>query len=301
MHVDAAIDASHETGQHLARATLGHLLDAGADQGLHAAGPLHRQVELANQRCANVGHRVVHAGIDVLHDRNLRLAPLVGAHRLGQAICRLAHQGRVRGHADRELDDLAHTTLGELRDCRVDGDGMAADHDLAWRIVVGRNDHVIARNLATDRFDQGIVGPDHGGHGANASRRRGLHGLSADAYQVRRVGKLQGAGRNEGGVLAEAVPGQQIGHRRLQFLPDPPDRDAGRQQGRLGVFGAVEHLLGTALGQVPEIDPGAIGGVDESLAHDRKFIAERGQHADALRALARKEERCRAHHVLRDQ
>ena len=52
-------------------------------------------------------------GIDVLHDRDRGCMPSHAGHRLGQAVGGLAHQRRMRGHADRELDRLAHAAFGE--------------------------------------------------------------------------------------------------------------------------------------------------------------------------------------------
>src|SRR5690606_41531972 len=51
-HVDALVDAPGQSSQHLARTTFGHACRALRDQRLHAAGPLHGQVQLACQRIA---------------------------------------------------------------------------------------------------------------------------------------------------------------------------------------------------------------------------------------------------------
>ena len=48
-------------------------------------------------------------------------------------------------------------------------------------------------------------------------------------HQADRVGKVQRAGADQGGVLAEAVSGHHRRQRPLAFPPQPPDGDAGGQ------------------------------------------------------------------------
>src|SRR5690606_10190068 len=88
--VDGLVDALGEAGQDLAGAALGHAGHAAGGQRLHAAGPLHRQVQLAHQRVADRLDAFVHFGIDVLHHRQLRFVPAQRAHGFGQAVRGLA-------------------------------------------------------------------------------------------------------------------------------------------------------------------------------------------------------------------
>lgn len=100
----------------------------------------------------------------------------------------------------------------------------------------------------------------------------------------------QGTGSDQCGVFAKAVACQ---HRRplaALRVPQAPHRHTGGQQRRLGVFGAVEHLFRAALRQGPQIDAGAIGGLDEGLADLRMQFGKFSQHAQGLRALAGKHE-----------
>ncbi|MCY1454692.1 hypothetical protein D9M71_717750 [compost metagenome] len=69
-------------------------------------------------------------------------------------------------------------------------------------------------------------------------------------------------------------------------LPCAPHADAGGQQGRLGVLGAVEHLFRAALRQRPQVHAGAIGGFGERFTHLRVQFSQFSQHAQRLRALA---------------
>lgn len=100
------------------------------------------------------------------------------------------------------------------------------------------------------------------------------------------IAQGQGARGNEGGVLAQAVAGQHGGLGATDGIPDAPDADAGGQQGGLGKFGAVEHFLGAALRQRPQVDAGAIGGLGEGLADLWVQLSQFGEHAQRLRALA---------------
>jgi len=100
----------------------------------------------------------------------------------------------------------------------------------------------------------------------------------------------QRTGRHQGGVFAEAVASQDGRLGATHGAPGTPDADAGGQQGRLRVFGTVEHFLRTALRQRPQVDTGAVGGFREGLADLRVQLGQFGQHAQRLRALAREHE-----------
>ncbi len=170
---------------------------------------------------------------------------IASARRVG----RLAHQRRMRRHADGQLDGLARAALGQPRERRVDRLHMATDDDLARRVVVGRRDDVLARHFATNLLDHRIVGSEHRRHCADAFGRRFLHRLTADAHQMRGVAQGNHASGDEGGVFAEAVACQLRRHRPSLHQPDAPHGDTRREQRRLRVFGAIEHRLGSALRQ----------------------------------------------------
>jgi hypothetical protein len=93
---------------------------AAGGQRLHALGPAHRQVQLAHQRVGDADHAVGAA-------RRRRSAPRAVGHlpvdrrdRVAEAVGGFAHQRRVRRHADRELDGLAHAARVEFGDRAVD-------------------------------------------------------------------------------------------------------------------------------------------------------------------------------------
>ena len=135
-----------------------------------------------------------------------------------------------------------------------------------------------------------VLGAKHRSHGADASRSGFLHQLAAQAHQVGTVMQRQRTGGDQRGVFAQAVPGQHGRLRAMGGLPGTPDADAGGQQRRLRVFGAVEHFLRTTLRQRPQVDTGAIGGFREGRADLRVQLGQFGEHAQRLRALAREHE-----------
>src|SRR5690606_14347415 len=94
--VQRFVDALDQASQHLARAAFGEAGDAARRQGLHALGPAHRQVELADQGVADGLHALVHFAVDVLHHRDGRLGPGHARHHIAQAIARTARPRRVR-------------------------------------------------------------------------------------------------------------------------------------------------------------------------------------------------------------
>ncbi|MNI43076.1 hypothetical protein D3C73_973940 [compost metagenome] len=102
---------------------------------------------------------------------------------------------------------------------------------------------------------------------------------------MRTVVQAEGASSDQGGVLAQAVASQNRRTRTTNGVPGAPRADAGGQQGRLGVFGTVEHFLRATLGQRPQVDAGTIGCLGEGLTHLRVQFGQLGQHAHRLRAL----------------
>ena len=196
----------------------------------------------------------------------------------------------MRRHADGQFHHLADATLGEQCDGALDRFAVAADHDLAGRVVVRRYDHLAVGGQGAHLGHQRILGAQHGRHRADARRCGVLHQLPAQAHQVRAILQRERTRGDQCGVLAQAVPGQQRRRGSALLLPCAPHGDAGGQQRRLGVFGAVEHFLGAALRQRPQVHTRAVGGFGERLAHDRMQLGQFGQHADGLRTLARKHE-----------
>jgi hypothetical protein len=72
---------------------------------------------------------------------------------------------------------------------------------------------------------------------------------------VRTVMQRQRSGRDQRGVLAQAVA-SKYGRRRPAGLPCTPHRHPCGKQRRLGVFGAVEQFFRAALRQRPQVDAG---------------------------------------------
>jgi hypothetical protein len=82
------------------------------------------------------------------------------------------------------------------------------------------------------------------------------------------------------------VTGQHGRLRPAHRLPRAPHANAGGQQRRLGVLGAVEHFFRAALRERPQVHAGSVGGFGEGFTDLRVQFRELGQHAQRLRALA---------------
>jgi len=118
---------------------------------------------------------------------------------------------------------------------------------------------------------------------------------------MRAIVQRQRAGCDQRGVFAQTVAGQARGDGAALLLPQAPHRDARRQQGRLGVFGAAQHFFRPALGERPQIGAGTVGSFIEGVAYLRVQFGQFGQHAQGLRPLAGKHEgECGVGHARED-
>ena len=84
------------------------------------------------------------------------------------------------------------------------------------------------------------------------------------------------------------MPGHGIGQRPAFGLPNAPGRHAREQHHRLGVGGQGQRLFGALGNQCAQVFAQGIRGLLHGLAHGR-VVAPGIQHADGLRALARKD------------
>ncbi len=226
------------------------------------------------------------ARVDVLDDRQRRHPPLQAGHGLGQPVGGVAHQRRMRRHAHRQLDRLAHATFGQHRQRGIDRSRMATDHDLPWRVEIGRDHDLGAGGGFAHLGHQRIIGAQDGRHRTGSGRRGVLHQLPADPHQVGTVMQRQRSGRDQRGVLAQAVASKYVRRRTTAGLPCTPHRHPCGKQCRLGVFGAVEQFFRAALRQRPQVDAGTGRGFLEGRLHAGMQFREFGQHPDRLRALA---------------
>ena len=149
--------------------------------------------------------------------------------------------------ADLELEGALGTGLCEGLAGGVDGSHLAGDHQLAGIVVVGAGEDAGVERCA-DFLDLLILEADDGGHGGGIELAGALHGLGAGADKTQGVGKLQGAGSNQCGKLAQRVTGGHIGfHLALQGLGEGHgvDEDGGLGDARLLklLVGAVEHNI----------------------------------------------------------
>src|SRR5690606_26057068 len=69
-------------------------------------------------------------------------------------------------------------------------------------------------------------------------------------------------------------------------LPQSPQGDGGRQDGRLGTIGTIQLGVRAVLAQLPQVVSQRIAGFGESLAHQPVLFGQAGQHADRLGTLS---------------
>ena len=165
---------------------------------------------------------------------------MAACERLAQALASRRHERRVERSADRERQDpLRAERAGEVGDA-LEGLGGAGDDDLAGRVEVG--DPGLALGTLARGLDVVVFEAEDGDHRPGALLGGVLHRGAALGDEAQPVLEGERAGRDEGGVLAEAVPG---GGRRLEAeaLGGVEDDEAGHEGGELGVGGPGQRLL----------------------------------------------------------
>jgi hypothetical protein len=254
-------------------------------QRLHAARPAHRQVELAHQRIADRVHAVVRASRPRSAppgDRHSHCRPaMVSASCVG----RVAHQRRVRRHAHRELDRLAHATFGQHRQRahRPQRRGRRSRSALASCSWPGPR-LGCRRRLRTPRppARHRRPGPPPS-HRCRPEPRPAS--AAALAHQVGAVGSDSAPAATSAVYSPRLWPASASGADHRCNLPCTPHRHPRGKQCRLGVFGAVEQFFRAALRQRPQVDAGTGRGfVEGRLRRTSMQFREFGQHADRLRA-----------------
>ena len=144
------------------------------------------------------------------------------------------------------------------------------------------------------------VQAEDGRHGAHAHGHGLLHELAAPPHETEGLREIQGIGRDQGGVLAQAVPGHR-GRLHEQALggQGAVDGDRRGQERRLGVRGQTELLLGTLPAEAREREAQDLVGLLEGAAGLLGRVGPGAAHAGLLRALAGEDERdfssCHAH------
>ena len=121
--------------------------------------------------------------------------------------------------------------------------GVSGDDRLVGRIQVrGRADFATCRALASVRNHGGRQTHD-GGHRAYARGNGVLHISSALAHQLHGIRKLQGTRSHESRILAEAVPGHEIGGQALLHQHAKYGNGASQNR-RLSVGRQLEFFFG---------------------------------------------------------
>jgi hypothetical protein len=102
-------------------------------------------------------------------------------------------------------------------------------------------------------------------------------------------GKVERSGGYEGGVFAEAVAGNVIGLAGFG-LQDAVGGYGNGEQGRLGVFGLFEFVVGAFEAEAGEGKAEGVVGLFKALARGGKGLGEGTAHAGELGSLPREKE-----------
>ena len=265
-------DPLDESGQDASRADLDEGGDAGCGHPLDGADPVDagRQVldELGPAGLGGLDRAAVLVG----QQRDIRVVEDDPGQRLAHAVGRLGHERGVRRDRDRQHDGaLGAERLGELR-AGLDGGALTRDDDLPRRVAVGDDEDAVLRGRLDQLGETRIVEADQRGHRAVAALSRRLHQPAALADEPDAVGEVEGAGRDEGRVLAHRVTGDERRGRRREAVGSPSlaqrrqDRDRGREDRRLGVLGQVEAVGRAVPGQLADRFPRAASAAAKTAA-----------------------------------
>ena len=163
--------------------------------------------------------------------------------------------------------------LGAL-DRPIDGAGVPGDDGLLGRVEVRRGDYAPSASRAARQASATASGsrPRDGGHGALPLRNRRLHEASAGVDEADRVFERQRFGRDERGVLAEAVARHERGRDRRALLECAQQGDAGGEDGGLLHLGPAQLLLGALEAQLGEREAErAVRGLEDGAGRVRRL------------------------------
>jgi len=290
-------DASDEARQDAPRPDLDEVGHATGDHAPHRRRPLHAVHEVLGQFAAQALGRVDHAGVDVAQHRHLRVPERDLGQDAAELVAGASHERRVARHADGQACRLA----GADRPAHLERENERRDdtrqHDLAGRVRVCDADLAVLARLGDDLVHLLVGQPDDGAHPAGDPAL--LHDPSTLADESHSIRVVDGVGRDRGGVLAGRVAGHG-GRADRDALVDRlgPDglekRDAGGQDGRLGIDRAVELLGRSFEDHAREWHAERGVGALEGGGGGGRSLDQLGPHADVLGSLAGEHEGDRA-------
>ena len=132
-----------------------------------------------------------------------------------------------------------HLGVAEASYRLLDGTRRAADHGLRRAVDVG--DHDVTVDRVDDALDL-LERADDGGHRAVVLDLQARHLVAAGAHRFERVAEVEGVGRDQRAVLAEAVAHHHVGLDAVRG-EQAGEREVGGQHGRLGDLGLLELLF----------------------------------------------------------
>lgn len=275
------VDVFQEATEDAARADFKPGGDAFGDEAADGLRPEHAAGDLVNEAGAGFGARGDQLGGDVVDEGNGQIAEGdVGEDRGELGLSRL-HERAVEGGRDGEGNDpFGAGGLGEFHGA-VDGGGVAGDDDLVRRIIVGGGDDFALGSFGEESVQGAFREFEEGGHGADPGGDGLLHELAALADDADGVGKVEGAGGDEGGVFAEGVAGDKVGLEAFA-AGDAEGGGGDGDEGGLGVFGLFQLLFGTVEAELADGEAEGLVGFGERGAGFGKRIVKRTAHSGEL-------------------
>src|SRR5436190_3272796 len=203
------VDLFDETAEHGAGAHLNIVGDAFRRKAADHLLPAHRRGHLPDERVDRGGRVALQLRVDVRHDGHARVLRAQRAEIRFEPILRRLEQRAMERRAHRERNHAPGPERPGALARALDGLRGACDHDLTGAVDVRGADDLALRGLfARARNRVGLEAQDRR-HRSGADGHGFLHVLPAPPHHLHRVPELEGAGSDVGGVLAEAVAGDE--------------------------------------------------------------------------------------------
>src|SRR5215218_6984856 len=281
----AGVDAADQALQDFARAELDVAGGAELAEAFDAAGPVDWAGELAGEEAAGLAAASDDPRLGVGDQGDLEAAEVDAVEGLAEGALGGAHQGGVEAAADGEGQDPLGPGVQGAPGGLLDGRGLAGDDHLAGGVGVGQ-EHLA--NLAADgpaELADGLVGEaEDDPHDPGAAGVVGELGPADDQLQA--LLEADPAGREQGGVLAEGVAGDQVGAQALlagqQVAGGRVDVDgrlglAGVGQGGVAGLQDLDHVPAEDLRGPDERPAGRVAGPRGGAARRDAALAREGE------------------------
>jgi hypothetical protein len=159
-----------------------------------------------------------------------------------EAILSRFHHRAVERRAHLQRDHPSGAKFLRARTGARDHVTSAGNHDLSTAVDVCRADDLAACGVLARTGNSGGIEPQNRGHRARADGHGFLHVAATASDERERISKINRAGGDICGILAEAMPGDKC---RLdaERLHQSKGGDAHRKNGRLLILGQRQPLF----------------------------------------------------------